>query len=92
MADTSEAVIAVEVATAKATAKLAAALVARLSAPGALWSRADLCVYFDCSDRQVGEFTKRPDFPRAVRVGGIGHPRYPADEVRAWALKWRERA
>lgn len=70
----------------------AAALVARLSAPGALWSRADLAVYFDCSDRQVGDLTTRPDFPRAVRVGGTGHPRYPADEVRAWALRWREKS
>jgi len=69
----------------------AAALVARLSAPGALWSRADLAVYFDCSDRQVGEFTRRPDFPLAIRPGGTGHPRYLAEEVRAWALRWREK-
>jgi hypothetical protein len=67
------------------------ALVARLSAPGALWSRADLAVYFDCSDRQVGEYTRRPDFQPAIRPGGTGHPRYASDEVRAWALRWREK-
>jgi len=33
-----------------------------------------------------------PGFPRAIRIGGKGHPRYKADDVIEWVEGQRERA
>lgn len=42
------------------------------------------------SGRQVRErFALRPDFPRASRPGGTGHPRWNAAEVDAWMRRQR---
>lgn len=34
----------------------------------------------------------RPDFPKPVRIGGVGHPRWNAAEVDAWMRRQREAA
>lgn len=43
--------------------------------------------------RQVRErIALRPDFPRPVRIGGTGHPRWNAAEVDAWMRRQRAAA
>ena len=45
-------------------------------------SAASVAALLDCEPRQVRErFALRPDFPRSVRPGGTGHPRWNAAEV-----------
>lgn len=40
--------------------------------------------------RQVRErIALRPDFPKAARIGGTGHPRWNAAEVDAWMRRQR---
>jgi predicted DNA-binding transcriptional regulator AlpA len=42
--------------------------------------------------RQVRErIACRPDFPTPLRIGGVGHPRWRADEVSRWLNTERER-
>ncbi len=44
------------------------------------------------SSRQVRErLALRPDFPRPLRIAGVGHPRWREDEVQEWAEKERQR-
>lgn len=44
------------------------------------------------SSRQVRErLALRPDFPRPLRIAGVGHPRWREDEVLEWAEKERQR-
>lgn len=31
----------------------------------------------------------RPDFPRAYRIDGKGHPRWRSDEVTEWMEQWK---
>jgi len=50
-----------------------------------LWGTAEIAAYFKCSRRQVSErYSCLPGFPRAIRIGGKGHPRYKAADVIAW--------
>lgn len=45
------------------------------------------------SSRQVRErLALRPDFPRPLRIAGVGHPRWREDEVLEWAERERQRA
>ena len=56
-------------------------------------SAASVAALLDCEPRQVRErFALRPDFPRSVRPGGTGHPRWNAAEVDAWMRRQRETA
>lgn len=44
------------------------------------------------SSRQVRErLALRPDFPRPLRIAGVGHPRWREDEVLEWAERERQR-
>ena len=53
-------------------------------------SAASVAALLDCEPRQVRErFALRPDFPRSVRPGGTGHPRWNAAEVDAWMRRQR---
>ena len=41
--------------------------------------------------RQVRErLALRPDFPKPLRIGGTGHPRWRSDEVLEWAERARQ--
>lgn len=45
------------------------------------------------SSRHVRErLALRPDFPRPLRIAGVGHPRWREDEVLEWAERQRQRA
>ena len=58
-----------------------------------LWSNAEIAAYLKCDPRQVSErYSGLPGFPRAIRIGGKGHPRYKAAEVIAWAEGQTEKA
>jgi hypothetical protein len=58
-----------------------------------LWSNAEIAAYLKCEPRQVSErYSCLPGFPRAIRIGGKGHPRYRAAEVIGWAEGQREMA
>lgn len=62
-----------------------------------LWDSECAGLYLKVSARTVAErFAPLPDFPKAIRLptesGGRGHPRWPAEEIRAWAKKYRERS
>ena len=47
-----------------------------------LWSNAEIAAYLKCEPRQVSErYSCLPGFPRAIRIGGKGHPRYKAADV-----------
>jgi predicted DNA-binding transcriptional regulator AlpA len=46
----------------------------------------------DMTPRQVRErIALRPDFPRPLRIGGVGHPRWREDEVQEWIERERQR-
>lgn len=49
-----------------------------------LWTNAHLRRYFRCGATAVCALKSRPGFPAAVRIGGL--QRYPADQVKAYAL------
>ena len=49
-----------------------------------LWTNAHLRRYFRCGTTAVCALKARPGFPAAVRIGGL--QRYPADQVKAYAL------
>ena len=50
-----------------------------------LWSNAEIAAYLKVDQRQVSErYSCLPGFPRAIRIGGKGHPRYRAAEVIEW--------
>lgn len=47
-----------------------------------LWSNAEIAAYLKVDQRQVSErYSCLPGFPRAIRIGGKGHPRYKAADV-----------
>ena len=69
----------------------ALAQVAALMVPKALWSLDDIAVQLGRSIRLVRGYAARPDFPKAIRIAGSGHPLYKAKEVMAWVDKWQER-
>lgn len=62
----------------------------------ALWDSAHVGAYLQCTGRTVCErYAPMPDFPKAIRLptvtGSRGHPLWPAQEVMAWAAKYREK-
>lgn len=71
---------------------LAAAVASRMSRQVpievALWDYADIAAYLRRSDHTVkNRYAVMPDFPKAIRLEGKGHPLYEAMEVVAWARK-----
>lgn len=49
-------------------------------------------VLLSLSARQVRErIALRPDFPKPLRIAGVGHPRWREDEVLEWAERERQR-
>jgi len=57
-----------------------------------LWSNAEIAAYLKVDQRQVSErYSCLPGFPRAIRIGGKGHPRYRAAEVIEWVEGQMER-
>ena len=58
-----------------------------------LWSNAEIAAYLKVDQRQVSErYSCLPGFPRAIRIGGKGHPRYKAADVIAWVEGQREKS
>lgn len=58
--------------------------------PEALWSLADVAVYFRCQETHARKLSAQPDFPRPVRfLGDRSYPRWFAGEVWAWAKDQR---
>ena len=57
----------------------------------ALWTQDDVAIYLRCSERLVRSYIAKPDFPKAIRLYGSGHPRYKASEVCDWAESHMER-
>jgi hypothetical protein len=49
-----------------------------------LWTNAHLARYFACGTTKVIEIKRDPAFPPPVRISGL--QRYPANQVRAYAL------
>ena len=64
---------------------------APLLAPKHLWTIEDVAAQLHRSIRSARDYVARPDFPRAIRIAGNGHPLYKASEVLAWADRWQER-
>lgn len=53
--------------------------------PPALWTFEDIARYLRRSVRTVREnYSIRPDFPRAIRIGGVGDPLYFPEEIVQW--------
>jgi hypothetical protein len=53
-----------------------------------LWTNAHLCRYFACGITKAVQIKRDPDFPPPARIGGL--LRYPADQVRAYALSQQD--
>jgi hypothetical protein len=49
-----------------------------------LWTNAHLCRYFRIGTTKLANLKRLPDFPRPALIAGM--QRYPADQVRAYAL------
>jgi hypothetical protein len=49
-----------------------------------LWTNAHLCRYFRIGTTKLANLKREPDFPRPALIAGM--QRYPADQVRAYAL------
>ena len=58
-----------------------------------LWLDADgIGRMLSLSARHVRErIACQPDFPKPLRIGGLGHPRWLASEIQEWAIAQRER-
>lgn len=59
--------------------------------PRALWSFAQIVLYSNFKYNYVVNFLSvQPDFPKPVRIGGKGQPRYIAGDVMAWFESHRD--
>lgn len=59
--------------------------VAQIPTDRRLWSADTIAEYAELSPDYVkNAVTKRPDFPRPIRLEGNGHPRWKAGEVMAF--------
>jgi hypothetical protein len=54
-----------------------------------LWTNAHLCRYFACGISKAIQIKRDPAFPAPARISGL--LRYPADQVRAYALSQQAR-
>jgi predicted DNA-binding transcriptional regulator AlpA len=71
----------------------AAAEAAAIPLPMRWLTAAEVGALLGYSERQVqNRIACRPDFPKALRLDGIGHPRWKASEVAQWAERERGRS
>ena len=63
--------------------------VAQIPTESRLWSIATIAEYCELSASHVAQkIVCRPDFPKAIRVGGVGKPRWRGREVMRWFDTW----
>lgn len=71
---------------------IAATKAASIPLPMRWLTAAEVGALLGYSERQVqNRIACRPDFPKALRLDGVGHPRWKASEVAQWAEKERGR-
>lgn len=59
--------------------------VAQIPAERRLWSIATIAEYAELSQSHVAQtIACRPDFPKAIRIDGVGKPRWKAGAVMEW--------
>jgi phage pi2 protein 07 len=58
-----------------------------------LWTYEDIAHFCRrAKNTIINDYSKRPDFPRAIRFDKNGSPVYLPKDVKAWVLKHAERA